>query len=375
MRIVRRRKVTRLDMGRFCQLTPLLVTFTCGSIIHVNPFKFIEIARQLNAGSVKLDHLGPRWHNSCIRLSCWKASFLDNVIEALARSPPVTTGIFSHLLFHCPSAQYSSNTAPKSSRVFKVLRSDICCFEEYLTRLPQSNISLVAVTHGHDNYGSPFNADALTMECFVKILQDNRIKSYFVSQHRSDFQHPKIKFLPIGLGTATYKLKLNWCDIMAIVSKAARKYRQQCSQNICSINTIEANFNSAGVKSGEARSTAFAMLRRALDIPITNVYKKFNSRTILERYAASAFVFSPAGTHYDCWRHHEALLMGAFALVDDHYSLHSSLPGLPVIYVKNWTQLTREELLSDMDSVISTQLPSALPLTRSYWEKQVESWL
>ena len=363
----------------------LLLIFSFIYVVRVHmaqrnaPSFILEIYRRF-AGNTQppfiLDQLGGRWRESCWKLTCWKAKFLGKVIDALTKGTPVTTGMFSHLSFRCDNSKTTYYNQPLSSRLFKISQGDICCFEQYLTGLPQRNVSFVLVTHGHDHHGSPADLNIAASKCFRKILEDDRINAYFVSQHRSNFRHPKLRFLPIGLGTGTFKIGLTTGEILALVERARMTFINSCEQKLqCSIRAIEANFNVAGKNSGEKRASSLALLQRALNVPVQNVYMQVNSSLTLERYAASAFVMSPAGTHHDCWRHHEALLTGAFPLVDEYHLLHKILPGLPVIYIKSWERMTRDDLFSKMDDIISADPPSAMPLTRAYWEEELESFL
>jgi len=369
------------------RLRRTLLFFLVGGVIfgvqvllaQSNATSFIDTFRRFATDTqspLLLDQLGSQWRESCLKLACWKAEFLGNIEDAFAKGTPVTTGIFSHLSFRCDNSKTTYYKEPLSSRLFKISQEDVCCFEQYLTDLPQRNVSFVLVTHGHDNHGSPADLKSAASKCFRKILDDDRINAYFVSQHRSNFKHPKLRFLPIGLGTGTFKIGLTKGDIFALVERARVGFKHNCEQKLrCSISAIEANFNIAGKNSGKKRASSLALLKQALNVPVQNVYMQVNSSLTLERYAASAFVMSPAGTHHDCWRHHEALLMGAFPLVDEYYSLRKILPGLPVIYIKSWEQMTRDDLFSKLDDIISANPPSALPLTSAYWEEELESFL
>uniref|UniRef100_A0A7S0Z5U9 Uncharacterized protein n=1 Tax=Ostreococcus mediterraneus TaxID=1486918 RepID=A0A7S0Z5U9_9CHLO len=161
------------------------VAFSHRQRIIIFFFGYFSTLRWSHSATFILDQLGGRWREACLKLMCCKAKFLGKVIiDALTKGTPVTTGMFSHLSFRCDKSKATYYNQPVSSRVFKISQGDICFFEQYLTRLPQRNVSFVLVTHGHNHHGSSADLNTTASKCFRKILDDDRINAYLLSLPR-----------------------------------------------------------------------------------------------------------------------------------------------------------------------------------------------
>src|SRR5438046_10522972 len=86
-----------------------------------------------------------------------------------------------------------------------------------------------------------------------------------------------------------------------------------------------------------------------------------------------AFVLSPHGTGLDCHRTWEALALGHIVLVPSS-SLDSLFDGLPVIPLKNWSDITPESLDKWL-SLYPHGASDAERLTSRYWINRMRSLL
>ena len=87
---------------------------------------------------------------------------------------------------------------------------------------------------------------------------------------------------------------------------------------------------------------------------------------MMKMYSQAAFVLSPKGTHFDCWRHYEAIVMGSIPIVDDHFTLHETLHNMPAVFVQDWRVLSRDRLLTHLEEIVSRD-HNFEPLTRQFW--------
>lgn len=306
-----------------------------------------------------------RWHSTCRRLTCWKAAYLERVKDLLAREELLTTSAFSDWEFNC-----SATAALTESAVMKVNQGDICCLKERLRTRTGRCASFVFVTHGSDQHGSPAGVSDVSFKCFKDILNDRSVIAYYVSQHRSIYEHPKLRLLPIGLGNKAFKIGLSKLEIERVVFASHKSLTSDCKRAVCAINLVEVNINVEGRSSGTHRKRALRSLEAALGKTLDNRYKLDSGSRILERYANAAFVLSPMGTHHDCWRHNEAFIMGAIPIVDQHETFRSTMPGLPFFGVRDWAALTRSQLESHLRKSIQEGLPTVRPLAASFWKNK-----
>jgi hypothetical protein len=56
------------------------------------------------------------------------------------------------------------------------------------------------------------------------------------------------------------------------------------------------------------------------------------------------FVISPEGNGVDCHRHYEALMAGCIPIVEDHPMIRSKYGNAPILYTKDYSEITEEYL-------------------------------
>jgi hypothetical protein len=95
----------------------------------------------------------------------------------------------------------------------------------------------------------------------------------------------------------------------------------------------------------------------------------FTSRDIAWNHQSFfSFVLSPRGGGYDCHRTWEALLLGCIPIVK-RSGLDPLFQGLPVLIVKEWSDLTRDRLVEFLIQHSVTQYQKE-KLLLSYWTQQ-----
>ena len=84
------------------------------------------------------------------------------------------------------------------------------------------------------------------------------------------------------------------------------------------------------------------------------------------------FVISPEGNGIDCHRHYEALMAGCIPIVEDSEIIREKYKGCPILYTKNYSEITEEYLNEKYDAMIHTiyDFSRLLLSTYSDMEKQ-----
>jgi len=67
------------------------------------------------------------------------------------------------------------------------------------------------------------------------------------------------------------------------------------------------------------------------------------------------FVISPEGNGVDCHRHYEALIAGCIPILEDNPLVIEKYKGLPILYTKDYSEITEEYLISIYDSMLNAQ--------------------
>ena len=92
----------------------------------------------------------------------------------------------------------------------------------------------------------------------------------------------------------------------------------------------------------------------------------------LEQLAMSKFVLSPSGHKPDCFRHYEALALGAIPVTDLDAATYSHLALGPVVFsTKDWWNLTEAELLRRMNLTVMPQANRNL-IFEEFWMEEME---
>ncbi len=67
------------------------------------------------------------------------------------------------------------------------------------------------------------------------------------------------------------------------------------------------------------------------------------------------FIISPEGNGIDCHRHYEALMAGCIPIVEDNIGIRKKYEGCPVLYTKNYSEITTEYLTNIWNDWLDTE--------------------
>ena len=192
--------------------------------------------------------------------------------------------------------------------------------------------------------------------------------------------HPKLRFAPIGLGNHELKSKLHWSDYKLLISNARKHHKKICSSgdsSSCHYNKVSLSIH---VKDHGIRNESLKKLHNlfgnATEIPNTYKldYAREDSLSLWQFNTKSQFVWSPQGTHYDCWRHWESLYSATIPIIPDKLVLRKIFGKLPVIYIDfDNPNVTYEEISQQYNSIINGTLEE-LDLQRlsvDYWRNYI----
>lgn len=205
---------------------------------------------------------------------------------------------------------------------------------------------------------------------FRKLVDSDLLIAWF-SQNLvySPIEHPKLRYLPIGLDYHTMsERELFWGpitspklqeDLLIAVAKTAKPFYER-------MPTAYTTFHFAIHRGG--RQQAYDQIPKDL------VYyePETTSRLISwKRQTEYAFVVSPPGEGLDCHRTWEALCLGCIPILIST-PLDPLYEGLPVLIVKSWKDVTRE-LLENTIAEYRDKEFAMEKLTLQYWVRQITS--
>lgn len=100
--------------------------------------------------------------------------------------------------------------------------------------------------------------------------------------------------------------------------------------------------------------------------------QKMTLPAYLERLARSKFVLSPSGHKPDCFRHYEALALGAIPVTDLDAATYSHLALGPVVFgTRHWWNLTESKLLNRMQLTSMPRVNRNL-IFEEFWMEEME---
>jgi hypothetical protein len=328
------------------------------------------------------------------KLQSWKINYLTNLekLLTLQNESFVYRNFFWRPNFdNDNSTLYFHNAYNRGDSILYVSPSDVCEIYDIINS-NHSRYNLTLVTLGHDTVASPMNYNAEKVSiinnkeiitypnyqlCFISLLNHKTIKYYFVNQHMSTFTHPKLKFVPIGLGRMNLKSRLHWSHMKRLIKTLKEEHlNDEVKYDIIANNmkTNHSNYTTLSrMKSDHVLNDLFGQY-----VHITNCYKDsfsmYDSVNMFHQYSKSIFVWSPKGTHFDCWRHWESLYVGTIPIVPDDHTLRDIFGKLPVIFT-NFTDLTISKLENELDRILSLQCGDMdmERLTTTYWQNYIKN--
>jgi hypothetical protein len=232
------------------------------------------------------------------------------------------------------------------------------------TILPTISVPFVLVSGDSDNE-MPF--DIFSQPDFESFIQDSRIFHWFCQNLM--ISHPKMTRMPIGLDYHTMSnvgARHPWGEGKSPVDQ--EKELDQAIADAPPLNERHvycySNFHHTtfGIGSRGDRQEAIAKIPKELvfyDPVFTPRDVAWNHQSFFQ------FVLSPRGGGYDCHRTWEALLLGCIPVLKSS-GLDPLFEGLPVLILKDWSDLTRE-LMNQTALQLSQASFQKEKLLLSYW--------
>ena len=227
------------------------------------------------------------------------------------------------------------------------------------------------ITYHDDLYSNPpQKGEILISGCDMTIDHENRkLQSYLstsfhIFSNNVGIEHPKITAFPHGIDYHR-QFEDHGTDPSDQDSELVRmaQNRKPWNQRIPKIYT---NFNIGNMNAH--RREAQRLINQTL---IVYENEKVDRLTTWSKQLNYAFVASPFGAGFDCYRTWEALALGAIPIVKSS-TIDALYDDLPVLIVKEWSDIT-ENLLNSTIKDFETQTYQYEKLTLAYWLAQVET--
>jgi hypothetical protein len=235
--------------------------------------------------------------------------------------------------------------------------------------LPFITDRFVLVSGDSDNdmpYGS------LSTDEFAAFIADKRLQHWFCQNLL--ITHPKMTHLPIGLDYHTLS-KIGeqhpWGlgALPVDQEKELERAIQEAAPFALRYTLCYSNFHHSAWGIGDRGDRKEVVATLPKDIVFYDPY--YTPRAIAwHRQSQFAFVLSPKGGGYDCHRTWEALCLGCIPIVKSS-GLDPLYADLPVLIVKNWSEVTRELLETTVRS-FSTKEFNLKKLHLAFWMSLVE---
>jgi hypothetical protein len=188
----------------------------------------------------------------------------------------------------------------------------------------------------------------------AKHLNDPKLLAWYSTNLTC--QHTKVVALPIGILNRRAKSD-NHNALSELISSPRTK-----------INKVYLNFHIGNaMEKAEYRAYRQAVHDRFSNCSWVQVAERVSTREYLESIATYQFVISPSGHGPDCYRHWEAMYLGAIPIVErsagmEHFS------GFPLILVDDWSQVNPGFLETQKDLIESRNFDRS-KLFLDYWKR------
>lgn len=259
--------------------------------------------------------------------------------------------------------------------------------------IKQSGKPVVMLVLGRDDKGSPVKGcgkgnSSEIKKCFRDVLELPNLLKFITSQHKSSFQHEKLRTVPIGFGEHACRLPsgVTEHDLRLIYNASFHHFDLMCEGH------VEGSIGSAlhvshgsgpfglskdnkGVHSvrGAIRNMSTTAMA-ALGAPPT-VYGKFDVVRRTMHAVTSLVGSSPRGTGADCHRHVELLLAGLTVIAnkDEGGFQERMYASLPITFTDNhWTSIHCASVLKLIrESVLSQRSYEYERLTAAFWRRYI----
>lgn len=203
----------------------------------------------------------------------------------------------------------------------------------------------------------------------IRALLDHRALLWWVAQQHvtASVQHEKIRVQPLGFGYAGYRMDDQPIEQWKRLALDVLKRKTTTVRQNLLLVSFNVHVNLFGDSGDDPRSIALRALRSIPSLaPFATLQTFGNTRAFMEAMANSKFVLSPWGWGPDCFRHYEAIALGAIPIVLSDWATDRALVGLPVLIVDSWAELNASMLLA-AHRRIDAQRFELERLTRHYW--------
>jgi len=229
--------------------------------------------------------------------------------------------------------------------------------------LPKIETGIVLVTGGADQTlgdSSPEmykNSDLVTKEMCDTLLTSPKIIHWF--GQNGGLIHTKFTPIPIGLSYNTKNKHIQDREIQRLQQHMTffSNRKMKCY----------ANFH---FKLTKDRTDALNNINKKVVYYEPHPVDRLVSFQNQSQYA---FVISPTGTGYDCYRTWEALVLGCIPILK-HSIIDNVFLHLPVLLIDNWSDITHDLLVNTVEKFKNTKF-NYDKLKLSYWENEIRNKL
>lgn len=217
------------------------------------------------------------------------------------------------------------------------------------------------VQHALPNYSIPFVLVTGDSDCtvyqtdFANVLLNSPLVLHWFAQN-CDIKHPKVTSMPIGLDYHTFANKWSPLD--------QERQLIECSKNTDKKNLCFGNYHFFLHRGN--RTEAYNTINKDLCHYIPNYIERDEMWKLQSEYK---YTISPLGGGLDCHRTWETLCLGSIPIVQTS-PLDILYEGLPVIIVKEWSDITKE-LLDNYEIPSNCNMDK---ITLNYWMEKIESF-
>jgi len=168
-------------------------------------------------------------------------------------------------------------------------------------------------------------------------LDDSKLLRWYTTNLTC--QDPKVSAIPIGILNQR-AMSNNRLDLLGLMNNSVAKNHR-----------TYLNFHIGGpTEKAEYKSYRQAIHDRFSNCPWVTVADRVPPRQYLEDIASHRFIISPPGHGPDCYRHWEAMYLGAIPVVERSASMQP-FENYPMIQVDDWAQVTPDFLLEQADEI------------------------
>lgn len=229
--------------------------------------------------------------------------------------------------------------------------------------LPRMTAPFVLVTGDGDLSVCP---DALGQAVVDQVLSHPHLLRWHAQN--LGFQHPKVDFMPVGLDyhTISWRFRPDWGpgaspraqeDLLHTIRAMSRPLAKRTLRGYC-------NWGFA-LKNGDRHEVIKVLPESASFFEPAPVLRTESWRRNTEFF----FTISPRGVGMDCHRTWEAILLGSPPIIPD-LPINRLFSTLPVVIVKDWTDLTPDFLATERERLLESEFDFA-PVLLKTWKRRL----